>query len=52
MSQTRHCPRCHATLTPQDPESLGPKCLLSVAMGQPEVIRSASGAPAAAPPAV
>jgi len=52
MNPTRHCPRCHATLTPQDPESLCPKCLLSVAMGEPEVIRSASGTAAAPPPAV
>ncbi|MCP3920274.1 MAG: protein kinase [bacterium] len=45
------CPRCHADLRPTErPHGLCPKCLVAVAMGAPEVLRSVSGTPAPEPP--
>jgi len=45
------CPRCYAPLTDtESPEGLCPKCLLAVAMGEPEVLRTGTGAIAPPPP--
>src|SRR5688572_17573959 len=51
MNTPPSCPRCKAPLRPgESPLGLCPKCLLSVAMGEDEVVRTASGAPAPEPP--
>ncbi|TDJ70666.1 MAG: serine/threonine protein kinase, partial [Planctomycetota bacterium] len=53
MPDTRPCPRCHATLAlTESPQGLCPKCLLAVAMGAPEVIRTRAGQPVEDPPRI
>ena len=53
MTRPQSCPRCFAPLRPSEsPEGLCPKCLLAVAMGEDALIRTATGEPAPAPPAI
>ncbi len=51
MTSTSRCPRCYTPLRPtESPGGLCPKCLISVAMGEPAVHRSVTGAPLPPPP--
>ncbi|MBL8861018.1 MAG: serine/threonine protein kinase [Planctomycetes bacterium] len=45
-----HCPRCHASIPADGPAGMCPKCLLSVGLGEPEVVLTDAGDPAPPPP--
>ncbi len=45
-----NCPRCHAPIPADGPAGMCPKCLLSVGLGEPEVVLTAAGEPAPPPP--
>ena len=45
-----NCTRCHAVIPPDGPAGMCPKCLLSVALGESEVVLTDAGEPAPPPP--
>ncbi|MCY2959954.1 MAG: serine/threonine-protein kinase [Planctomycetota bacterium] len=45
-----NCPRCQALIPADGPAGMCPKCLLSVGLGEPEVVLTDAGDPAPPPP--